>query len=89
MRNNDDFPTRSRQWGRSGFGLGVVSLLMIVGYFLLTEHRAHAIQILPSMLVGGLVVLCLGMHLLMHRGHGGHGGNGGQGRGGKEHDHVR
>lgn len=43
----------------------------VAAYFLWTEHRAHAVQILPWLLVG----LCPLLHLFMHRGHGhGHGG---------------
>ena len=41
--------------------------LLIAGYFLVTEHRAHAIQFLPFL----LVLACPLMHMF-HR-HGGHG----------------
>jgi len=64
---------------RSGFVLLV--FLAIGGYFLWTEHRAHAIQFLPY----GLLLLCPLMHLF--HGHGGHGGeNGHGGHGGKNGD---
>ena len=45
--------------------------LVIAGYFVITEHRAHAIQFLPYL----LLLACPLMHLL--HGHGGH----------REHDH--
>ena len=46
--------------------------LLIAGYFLITEHRAHMIQFLPFV----LVLACPLMHLF-HR-QGGHGGHGSQ-----------
>ena len=45
--------------------------VLIAGYFLITEHRAHVIEFLPFL----LVLACPLMHLF-HR-HGGHGGQGG------------
>ncbi|MFQ5774941.1 MAG: DUF2933 domain-containing protein [Kiloniellaceae bacterium] len=50
-------------------GLVLIGFLAVAGYFLWTEHRAHAIAALPWLLIGG----CLLMHLFMHHGHGGHG----------------
>ena len=50
---------------RRGYKLPLVVLLAIAGYFLWTEHKAHVIEFLPWLLVLG----CIGMHLLMHRGH--------------------
>lgn len=52
--------------GRSVFW----GFVLIAGYFLITEHRAHVIQFLPFL----LVLACPLMHLF-HR-HGGHGGYG-------------
>lgn len=44
----------------------------IAAFFLLAEHRAHAIQYLPWL----LLLACPLMHLFHgHGGHGGHGGN--------------
>jgi hypothetical protein len=50
---------------RSGFVLAV--FLTIAGYFVVTEHRAHAIAALPYL----LLLACPLMH--MFHGHGGHG----------------
>jgi len=62
--SQDDVPLRGA--GRANwFFLG---FLAIAGYFLLTEHRAHAIPYLPFL----LVLACPLMHLFMHGGHGGH-----------------
>ena len=56
---------------QSSTGLALIVFLAVAGYFLWTEHRAHAIAALPYLLLGG----CLVMHLFMHHGHG-HGGHG-------------
>jgi len=54
------------KWVLAGF-------LLIAGYFLLAEHRAHVIQFLPFL----LLLACPLLHLF--HGHGGH-------RGGHRHD---
>lgn len=53
---------------KSGFAL--VVFLAIAAFFLVAEHTAHVLGVLPY----GLVALCLVMHLFMHGGHGNHGG---------------
>jgi hypothetical protein len=58
-------PSGGSRAGRWIF-LGVA---LIAGYFLLTEHRAHAIQYLPFV----LILACPLLHLF--HGHGGHGGH--------------
>ena len=52
--------TRRRTWVFWGF-------LAIAAYFVVTEHRAHAIQLLPYL----LLLACPLMHLF--HGHGAHG----------------
>ena len=47
------------------------AFLLIAGYFLWTEHRAHVVQYLPFV----LLLACPLLH--MFHGHGGHGGHGG------------
>lgn len=44
--------------------------LLVAGYFLITEHRAHVVGFLPFL----LLLACPLMHLFHHR-HGGHGGD--------------
>lgn len=57
--------------GGGGAGRWVFwGFIAIAAYFLLTEHRAHAIQYLPFL----LLLACPIMH--MFHGHGGHGGHG-------------
>ena len=43
-----------------------VGFVLIAGFFLLTEHRAHVLGLLPFV----LVALCPLMHLFGHGGHG-------------------
>ena len=48
----------------------LVGFLLIAGYFLVTEHRAHlggALYYLPFL----LLLACPLMHVFMHHGHGG------------------
>jgi hypothetical protein len=47
----------------------LIGFIAIAGYFLFTEHRAHAIQFLPFL----LLLACPLLH--MFHGHGGHGGH--------------
>ena len=42
--------------------------VVIAGFFLLAEHRAHLLGVLPYLLLAA----CPLMHLFMHHGHGGH-----------------
>lgn len=47
--------------------ISLAVFLVIAGFFLITEHRAHIFSILPFSLLG----VCLLMHVFMHGGHGG------------------
>jgi hypothetical protein len=50
----------------------LVGFLLVAGYFLVLEHRAHlegVLYVLPYL----LLLACPLMHLFMHHGHGGHG----------------
>lgn len=50
----------------SPWNLILIGFLVIAGYFLVTEHWAHIVPILPWV----LLLACPLMHLFMHRGHG-------------------
>ena len=66
----------NRPWFRSRSGLVLLAFLVIAGFFLVTEHAAHVLGVLPWLLVLARPLL----HFL-HRGHGeGHGGHGGGAR---------
>ncbi|WP_295754585.1 DUF2933 domain-containing protein [Undibacterium sp.] len=49
----------------------LIGFLIITGYFLFTEHRAHMFAYLPFI----FLLACPLMHIFMHGGHGGHGGH--------------
>ncbi|MBI4754316.1 MAG: DUF2933 domain-containing protein [Betaproteobacteria bacterium] len=58
-------PSGSRtKWVFLGF-------VAVAAFFLFTEHRAHALGLLPYL----LLLACPLMHLFHHGGHGGHGGH--------------
>lgn len=67
--NQDAARPQSSFW-RSKAGIVACGFLLIGGFFLLTEHRAHVLGILPYL----LILACPLMHLFMHKGHGGHSG---------------
>lgn len=52
-------------------GLALCVFLAAAAVFLWLEHRAHLAGTLPLLLP---LLVCIGMHFFMHRGHGGHGG---------------
>ena len=60
---------RQSSWLCSSSGMVLLGFLAIAGFFLISEHRAHALGVLPYL----LLLACPLMHLMMHRGsHGGH-----------------
>ncbi len=63
-----DDPIERKVFSRSKIVL--VGFLLVIGYFLLTEHRAHVISFMPFLLLAA----CPLMHLFMHGGHGHHHG---------------
>lgn len=59
QHHSHDQPDRRANWALLGF-------IAVIGFFLLTEHRAHLFGILPFL----LLLACPLMHLF-HHGHGG------------------
>jgi len=59
------------RWLRSRTGLALIGFLLIIAFFLLTEHTAHVFGALPYL----LLLLCPLLHLFMHGGHGEHAGH--------------
>ena len=55
-------------------GLALCVFLAVAGILLWIEHRAHVLGALPLLLP---LLICIGMHFFMHRGHGNHHGKGG------------
>jgi len=69
-------PPQPGPWFRSRSGLVLLAFLAIAGFFVVTEHTAHVLGVLPWL----LVLACPLLHFF-HRGHGGgHGGHGGRAR---------
>ena len=60
-------------WFRSRSGWVLLAFLVIAGFFVVSEHRAHVLGVLPWL----LILACPLLHFF-HGGHGGgHGGHGG------------
>lgn len=60
---------------KSRANIALIVFLVIGGYFLITEHRAHLFGWLSAYGIWLLLLACPLMHLFMHGGHG-HGGHG-------------
>lgn len=77
-------PPEGRSWFWSRSGLVLLAFLGITGFFLVAEHTAHVLGVLPYL----LLLACPLLHFLHggHRGggHGGHGSHRGGGAGGDE-----
>ncbi len=55
--------------GKARINWVLIGFLAIAAFFLFSEHRAHALGVLPFL----LLLACPLMHIFMHRGHdGGH-----------------
>jgi len=67
MNGDEKTPLGGRLPSRTVWVL--VAFLAIVGFFLITEHRAHLYGFLPYL----LLLACPLLHWLLHSGHGGHG----------------
>lgn len=67
-----EFEPRPSGFWTSKAGLVTIGFLLIAAFFLLSEHRAHALGVLPFLLLAA----CPLLHMFMHGGHGGHGGHG-------------
>lgn len=65
---------RQRPFLNTPAGFALCVFLAIAGIFLWVEHRAHVLGALPLLL---LLLICVGAHFFMHRGHGGHSGHDG------------
>lgn len=53
-------------WWRSRNGIALLGFAAVAGFFLLSEHRAHALGWLPWL----ILLACPLLHLFMHGGHG-------------------
>lgn len=53
-------------WWRSRSGVALLGFVAVAGYFLFSEHRAHAVGWLPWL----ILLACPLLHVFMHGGHG-------------------
>jgi hypothetical protein len=65
-----------RSFFASRANIVLIGFLVLAGFYLVAEHRAHLWLVLPW-LPWLLLLACPLMHIFMHGGHGGHGGNDG------------
>jgi len=72
MNMDHEHASEGRSWWRTRTGWVLLAFLAIAGFFFVTEHRAHALGVLPFI----LLLLCPLLHLFGHRGHGGPGTHG-------------
>ncbi|MDO8457300.1 MAG: DUF2933 domain-containing protein [Burkholderiaceae bacterium] len=79
MNNEHGAHENPPSFWRSRYAIGLIVMGTIAGYFLLTEHLAHVVGVLPFL----LLLACPLMHVFMHHSHGGHGDNGPQASSGK------
>jgi L-asparagine transporter-like permease len=49
-----------------GERIALALFVVVVGFFLWTEHQAHVLSVLPYL----ILLLCPLFHLFMHKGHG-------------------
>jgi hypothetical protein len=61
-------PSGNQGYWRSRSGIALCVFIAIAALLLFFEHRAHALQWLPFV----VLLACPLMHLFMHHGHGGH-----------------
>jgi hypothetical protein len=70
MPTSSDDNLHQPRW-RIPYWMGACVFLVVAGFFLWEEHRAHLLGALPYV----LLLVCPVVHMFMHRGHGGHGGH--------------
>lgn len=58
-----------KEWFTSKSNWALLAFLIVAGFYLITEHKAHVFGLLPFL----LLLACPLLHVFMHRGHAGHG----------------
>ena len=72
---HDGHSDEKRSFFASRANIVLIGFLVLGGFYLIAEHRAHLWLVLPW-LPWLLLLACPLMHFFMHGGHGGHGGSG-------------
>lgn len=75
--SHSDQSEQSTSFWKSGGGVALIMLGLVVAFYLIREHWTHLGRSWPYL----LLLMCPLMHLFMHGGHG-HGGHGGHGHSG-------
>jgi len=65
---HDDHTGHDSHHAPRGYNWIFIAFLAIAAFFLLSEHRAHLLGVLPYL----FLLACPLMHLFMHHGHGQH-----------------
>ena len=71
-RHRHDAGSKLPGFWQSKTAIGLVVVVVIGGFLLMSEHRAHVFGILPYL----LLLACPLLHIFMHGGHGRHGSRG-------------
>ncbi len=72
MAGRDRVPARRPAWWRTSTGITVLGFALVAAFYILREHYAHALGLLPYL----IILACPLLHLLGHGRHGGHHGPG-------------
>ena len=72
---HDGHNDEKRSFFASRANIVLIGFLVLGGFYLIAEHRAHLWLVLPW-LPWLLLLACPLMHFFMHGGHGGHSGSG-------------
>ena len=72
---HDGHSDEKRSFFVSRANIVLIGFLVLGGFYLIAEHRAHLWLVLPW-LPWLLLLACPLMHFFMHGGHGGHSGSG-------------
>lgn len=67
--------SKEKSWWFSFSGVITIIFIVLLGYYLLTEHRTHVAQFLSTYSLLFIILLCPLMHLFMHGKHHGHKGD--------------
>lgn len=68
MHDSEGCPLHEASFWKSPIGIAFVVLLAIAAFYLIAEHRAHLLGVLPY----AFLLACPLMHIFMHGDHSGH-----------------
>lgn len=68
MGGGDAVPAARPAWWRTPTGITVLGFVLVAAFYILREHDAHALGLLPYL----VILACPLLHLFGHGSHGGH-----------------